>query len=300
MKNEDGRLPLKAEKIKRLLVIGDNADRLHAPGGGSAEIRALYEISPLMGIKNLLGGNCRVDFARGYYVESETKEDGVNWQAASLEDRAEENARENAGERVSAGEVSDGEIRQRQQELLEEAVALAKKADEVILVGGLNHDQDVEGLDRDSLALPYGQDELIEAVLAVQPDAVIVMRAGSPASMQRWSGRAKAILWDWYAGMEGGKALAEVIFGRVTPSGKLPESLPYSLEDSPAPALAPGEYPGRKLTGEEAARMNARLTRHTAKAAWWATATMRNTVSRCSTASAMACPIHPLPTADCV
>lgn len=90
LKNEDGRLPLKAEKIKRLLVIGDNADRLHALGGGSAEIKALYEISPLMGIKNLLGGNCRVDFARGYYVESGTKEDGVNWQAASLEDRTDE------------------------------------------------------------------------------------------------------------------------------------------------------------------------------------------------------------------
>ncbi|HCT92332.1 MAG TPA: glycosyl hydrolase [Lachnospiraceae bacterium] len=280
LKNEDGRLPLKAEKIKRLLVIGDNADRLHALGGGSAEIKALYEISPLMGIKNLLGGNCRVDFARGYYVESGTKEDGVNWQAASLEDKteesnvnwqtadpedriegkisetAEESPSRNGGE--NPREAVDADIRQKQRQLLEEAVALAKKADEVILVGGLNHDQDVEGLDRDSLALPYGQDELIEAVLAVRPDAVVVMRAGSPVSMERWSGRAKAILWDWYAGMEGGKALAEVIFGRVNPSGKLPESLPYSLEDSPALAL--GEYPGRKLTGEEAARMNARLT----------------------------------------
>lgn len=64
----------------------------------------------------------------------------------------------------------------------------------MILVGGLNHDHDVEGLDRDSLALPYGQDELIEAVLAARPDTVVVMRAGSPAAMERWSGRAKAIL----------------------------------------------------------------------------------------------------------
>ncbi len=285
LKNEDGRLPLAAEKIRRLLVIGDNADRLHALGGGSAEIKALYEISPLMGIKNLLGGNCRVDFARGYYVEPEKEESEVNWQAASLggseekdaspaggkaarENEAEEALGESPGSAGGAADASvsrkrretlaDASVSRKRQELLREAVALAEKADEVILVGGLNHDHDVEGADRESLTLPYGQDELIEAVLDVKPDAVIVMRAGSPVSMERWCGRAKAVLWDWYAGMEGGKALAEVIFGRVNPSGRLPESLPCALEDSPALAL--GEYPGRKLIGEEAARMDARLT----------------------------------------
>ncbi len=252
LKNEDGRLPLAPENCKKLLVIGDNAERLHAAGGGSAEIKALYEISPLMGIKGLLGGNCEVKFARGCYIVPKDIRADVSWQKSSIDDeKVEDDFMKNRG-------VSDEEIVKKQRELREEAVALAKEADEVIVIGGLNHDYDVEGYDREDLTLPYAQDELISAVLDVKPEAVIVMRAGSPVSMEKWEDRAKAIVWDWYSGMEGGNALAEVLFGRVNPSGKLPESIPFRLEDCPAAVF--GEYPGRALSEEEKGRMNARLT----------------------------------------
>lgn len=252
LKNEEERLPLDPKRLKKLLVIGDNAERLHAAGGGSAEIKALYEISPLMGLKSRLGGNCQVTFARGYYIVPKEIRADVSWQKTSIDDeKADDEFMEKRGE-------ADEEIRGKQLRLREEAVALAKDADEVLIIGGLNHDYDVEGYDRGDLTLPYAQDELIQAVLDVKPDAVVVIRAGSPVSMESWKDRAKAIVWDWYAGMEGGNALAEVLLGKVNPSGKLPESLPYSLESCPAVTL--GEYPGRALTEEEHQRMNARLT----------------------------------------
>lgn len=252
LKNEEGRLPLRPERLKKLLVIGDNAERLHAAGGGSAEIKALYEISPLLALKSRLGGNCQVTFARGYYVVPKEIRADVSWQKSSIDDeKADDSFMEARG-------MADEEIREKQRLLREEAAALAKEADEVLIIGGLNHDYDVEGYDREDLTLPYAQDELIGAVLDVRPDAVVVIRAGSPVSMGRWKDRAKAIVWDWYAGMEGGSALSEVLLGEVNPSGKLPESLPYRLEDCPAVAL--GEYPGRALTEEERQRMNARLT----------------------------------------
>ena len=205
-----------------------------------------------MGLKSQLGGNCQVTFARGYYIVPKDIRVDVSWQKTSIDDeKADDQFMEERG-------VVSEEVREKQRLLREEAVALAKEADEVLIIGGLNHDYDVEGYDREDLTLPYAQDELIEAVLDVRPDAVVVLRAGSPVSMGGWKDRAKAIVWDWYAGMEGGSALAEVLLGKVNPSGKLPESLPYDLESCLAVAL--GEYPGRPLTEKEHRRMNARLT----------------------------------------
>ena len=106
---------------------------------------------------------------------------------------------------------------------------LAKEYKHVIYVGGLNHDQDLEGQDRADLTLPYGQDRLITELLEVRPDMTIVMLAGSPVSMKPWADRAKAIVWMSYSGMEGGTALAEVLFGAVNPSGKLAETLPEEI-----------------------------------------------------------------------
>ena len=82
--------------------------------------------------------------------------------------------------------------------------------------------------------------------------------AGSAVSMGAWEPKAKAIVWSWYSGMEGGNALAEVLLGKVNPSGKLPVSIPFKMEDCGANVL--GEYPGRKLTKEEAQRMDAHST----------------------------------------
>ena len=224
LKNEEKRLPIKTTGLKKIAVIGHNAEKVHANGGGSSEIKALYEISPLMGIKKLLGGNVKVEYAKGYYVPEKEDHSELNWQEASL---------------LSHDERME-EIKRQQKLLREEAVALAKEVDEVIIVGGLNHDYDCEGWDRSDLLLPYAQEELINAVLEVNANAVIVMITGAPVSYQAFVNKAKAILWTSYIGMEGGTALAEVLFGKVNPSGKLPMTIPKSLNDSPAHVY--GEY----------------------------------------------------------
>jgi len=233
LKNEEKRLPLANQNMKKLLVIGDNAERIHSNGGGSAEIKALYEISPLMGLKSKLGGNIDVTFARGYYVGSKTDSE-VNWQQDSLQ---------NEGNNTEENRINP-EILKNRARLLEEAVALAKEADDVIIIGGLNHDHDSEGNDRETMELPYDQDKLIQEVLKVNPNAVVVMIAGSPIEMGKWINDAKAIVWGWYGGMEGGNALAEVLFGETNPSGKLPETFGKQHMDYPAHCI--GEFPGDK------------------------------------------------------
>lgn len=221
LKNNKRLLPLKEDKIKTLAVIGDNADIIQSNGGGSAEIKALYEITPLMGLKIKLGGNTDVKFAKGYAYEKEN-----------------------------------------QQKLMEEAVELAKSADAVVMVGGLKHTRenfelfsnaisssktdddkiniDSEGVDKTDMTLPYNQDELIKKVLEVNKNTVVVMMSGSPVDMTEWIDDADAVLWTSYNGMEGGRALADVIFGDVNPSGKLAVTIPRHLEDSPAHCI--GEF----------------------------------------------------------
>lgn len=215
LKNQ-GVLPLKKEKVRTLAVIGGNAVTLHAMGGGSAEIRALYEISPLMGIKMLLGGNTHVSFAPGYGVPQTGSRPEISWQASSTQEGA-----------VRPAEPVLTEER------VAEAVELARNCDAVIYVGGLNHDYDTEGLDRPNMKLPYGQDALIEALLEARPDTVVVLYAGSPVEMP-WLDRAQTLLWCYYAGMEGGSALAKVIFGEVNPSGHLAETFLRTAQDCPA------------------------------------------------------------------
>ena len=210
-------LPLPAKTMQNLLVVGANADRVHSNGGGSAEIKAQYEVTPLLGLCGQLGGNCKVTYVPGYEA-IEHDGQGADWQAESLKDG------------VSHGENIDNE---RQRELRDEAVALAAQYEHVVFIGGLNHDYDLEGLDRKNMRLPYGQDELIEALLDVNPNTIVTLVGGSPVEMP-WADRAKAIVWSWYSGCETGTALANVLLGSVNPSGHLPESFPIRLEDSPA------------------------------------------------------------------
>ena len=232
LKNEEGRLPIKRQGLKKLGVIGQNAIQVHSNGGGSAEIKALYEITPLLGLMQKLGGNVELKFAKGYNIPRKEEKE-LNWQQHSLDKLTEEEKKaEEERQRILLEEA----VRERER-LFAEAVSLARECDELIYIGGLNHDYDVEGSDRKDMKLPYGQDELIQAILEVNPETVIVMIAGSPVEMKAWSGKAKAILWSYYAGMEGGNALAEVLLGEVNPSGKLAETFPRELEDSPAHKL---------------------------------------------------------------
>lgn len=197
------------------------------------EIKALYEITPLMGIKTLLGGNTEVTFVQGYKRDEKKEEFEANWQETSLED--------GGGSRKEEQSV-DVKVKEERALLRKEAAELAAQYDEVILVGGLNHEHDSEGNDRADMKLPYEQDELIREVLKANPNTVIVMMAGSSVEMGSWIKDAKAVVWNWYSGMEGGNALAEVLFGRVSPSGKLPETFYKKHTDCSAHAV--GEFPG--------------------------------------------------------
>lgn len=204
LKNEEKLLPLAKDPHRSIAVIGENADRLQAFSGGSSEVRALYEITPLLGISMHLGGNFHVRYAKGYSTKAEDAE--------------------------------------RQEQLAAEACALAAASDIVIYVGGLNHDYDMESKDRADLKLPFGQDGLIGRLLDANPNTVIVNMSGSPVEMRSWIDRAKAVVQYWYSGTEGGMALAEVLFGDANPSGKLPATFPKALEDTPVAHF--GEFPG--------------------------------------------------------
>lgn len=222
LKNEENVLPL-SKKVRKVAVIGQNANIRHCEGGGSAEVKSLYEVTPLMGIKMLLGGNAEVTYARGYTHDL------------------------NEREKVN-----------------EEAIELAKNSDVVIFVGGLKHTKedfslfqnalhsskqedmvvniDSEGNDKTDMKLPYDQDEVINRLLEVNPNTVVIITAGSPVDMNSWADKAKALVNVSYNGMEGGRALAEVLFGDVNPSGKLTVTIPKKIEDSPAHSI--GEFPG--------------------------------------------------------
>ena len=132
--------------------------------------------------------------------------------------------------------------------LMEEAVALAGQSDMAVIVAGLNSEWESEGFDRIDMELPGGQNELIRRIAAVNPNTVVVVNAGSPVAMP-WAGDVPAILEQWYNSQECGNALADVLFGDVNPSGKLPTTFPIRYEDNPAAVNYPGEN-GEVLYGE--------------------------------------------------
>ena len=133
-------------------------------------------------------------------------------------------------------------------DLLERAVAAATAADVAVVVVGLDDEWETEGRDRADLSLPGGQAELVEQVAAVNPRTVVIVNAGAPVTMD-WADHVPAVVQLWYPGQEGGDALADVLFGDVNPSGRLPLTFPQRLEDTPAYLNDPGEA-GHVLYGE--------------------------------------------------
>ena len=235
LKNDKNQLPLCQEKTRKVLVVGDNANRIQSYGGGSAEIKALYEITPLLGIKMLLGGNAKVDYVPGYYADNfDHMNTETNWQADSLE---------NGGGSMGENGGVAPEILEKQNAYRTEAVKKAAEGnyDTVIFVGGQNYFQDLEGHDRPDMKLPYAQDKLLEELLEVAPDTIVVMFSGSPVEMP-WIKRVHTLIWSWFNGMEGGTALAEILLGKVNPSGRLPETFPITHTDCSAHCI--GEFPG--------------------------------------------------------
>ncbi len=216
LQNNGNLLPLNFEKIKSIAIIGDNATRKHCAGGLSSEIKALYEITPLQAMQQKFGA--KINFAQGYEKQSIFKEGNNSGQSGSA--------------KVDW-------------KLIDEAVKLAKESEVAIIFGGLNHDFDTESSDKQTMDLPYGQEVLIREVAKANPNTVVVIIAGSPVKLTGVVYRVPSILWSWFGGMEAGNAVADLLSGKVNPSGKLPFTLPVSLEQSPAHAL--GNFPGRDL-----------------------------------------------------
>lgn len=218
LKNDKNVLPINLQKAKRIAVIGENAIKVMTVGGGSSSLKAVHEILPLDGLKARIGSEAEVVFARGYASDDYKDQDGLS-------------AGQNIVDKRPAAE------------LIAEAVKVAKTADYVIFVGGLNkHDgQDCEGNDRKSYGLPYGQDAVISALAKANKNLVVVMISGNAVAMP-WVKEVPAIVQNWYLGSEAGNALADILLGDVNPSGKLPFTFPVKLEDNSAHAL--GEYPG--------------------------------------------------------
>ncbi|MDY3642102.1 glycoside hydrolase family 3 C-terminal domain-containing protein, partial [Escherichia coli] len=131
--------------------------------------------------------------------------------------------------RYAAGYTEEGTTTE---DLIEEARQQANAAEVAVVFAGLPNSYESEGFDRSSLEMPVGHNQLIAGVCAVQPKVAVVLMNGSAVTMP-WAERVSAILEVWLGGQAGGGAVADVLTGRVNPSGKLAETFPVRLEDTP-------------------------------------------------------------------
>ena len=226
LKNEAGNLPI-AKDVKKIAVIGQNAVLTTAAGGIGAGVKTLYEVTPLEGIQERAAeAGIEVVYAPGY--RSYKMSWGAPGPLGPLDAAAPSDPADPA--------------------LLAEAAALAKEADLVIFFGGTNKSIETEGSDRKNIDLPCGQNDVIKALYEANPNVATVLISGGPTDLRALEPYSPAIIQGWWNGLEGGTALAEVLFGDIAPSGKLPFTFPLKLEDSPA--YATGSFPGEN-SGED-------------------------------------------------
>ena len=221
LRNKNRVLPLRLDgPKKKILVVGENAIKMMTVGGGSSSLKVQREVSPLDGIRAAAGNTAEVLYARGYVGDVTGEYNGVT-----------------TGQDLTDNRTPD--------ELIAEAVALAAGADYVIFVGGLNKSagQDCEDSDRRELGLPYGQDAVIEALARANRNLVVVNVSGNAVAMP-WVDKVPAVMQAWFLGSEAGNSIADVLFGKVNPSGRLPMTFPVALADNSAHAA--GAYPGQK------------------------------------------------------
>jgi beta-glucosidase len=216
LKNDASFFPIDASKKITIAVIGENATKSMTIGGGSSELKAKNEISPLDGLKNRYK-NATIIHAMGYASGP------------------------SAYDRVIPSKLDANKLQQ-------EAIEVASKADIVLFFGGLNknHLQDCEGADRKEFKLPFGQDELLNELIKVNPNIGVVLVSGNAVEMP-WISNVKAIMQTWYLGSVAGNAIADVISGDVNPSGKLPFSFPKKLSDNAAHSFGELSYPGDSI-----------------------------------------------------
>jgi beta-glucosidase len=225
LKNDKNILPVNAEDINRIAVIGNNATRTYAQGGFGAGVKTRNEITPLDALKNKLPEAMTINYAKGYEE---------NYVPAN--DQNQNYGRETVDEP--------------NEEMISEAVEAAKNSDVAIIFAGSNRDYESEAADRRDIQLPFGQEELIDRVKEANPNTIIVIIAGAPFDLQQVEKNASTLVWSWFNGSEGGNALVDVLLGEVNPSGKLPWTMPKNLEDSPAHAT--NSFPGNEsVTYEE-------------------------------------------------
>lgn len=220
LKNENKILPLNKKTIKSIAVIGQNATQPQSFGGFTASVKAKYEVSPLEGLKSKLGDSQIIEYAAGYEPKFKSIE----------------------GLRMPVPDNTPNEA------LIAEAVEKAKQNETVILFVGTNRTIESEAWDRLDIMLPFGQDELIKAVTEANPNTIVVVVAGAPCDLNIAKEKAPALLYSWYNGSEAGNAIADVLFGDVNPSGKLPFTIPVKLNDIAAHAM--DAYPGKDLVVE--------------------------------------------------
>lgn len=223
LKNNRNVLPLDINKLKKIAVIGPNADQYQtmadgstlAVRGGSGATRPPFEITPLAALKARLGN--KIIYAPGFTFE---------------------------GTPCSSNSVA-------------QAVAAAKSADVVVFFGGTDHSYDrealgwgdVKGADKPNLQLKGPQADLIRKIAAVNSNTIVVLINGAPVSVEQWHRQVPAIVEMWYGGMEAGNAIADVLFGKVNPSGKLPCTFGKKLDDWLCHKLGPESFPGTGNNG---------------------------------------------------
>ncbi|MFS4483910.1 beta-glucosidase [Hyunsoonleella sp. 2307UL5-6] len=213
LKNENNFFPIEDKQGITIAVIGENATRSMTAGGGSSELKPQFEISPLEGLKQRYK-NAKIIHAMGYHT------------GPSVYDN------------VIPSKLNQDSLRL-------EALQVAKKADIILYVGGLNksHLQDCEGDDRQSFELPYNQKELIRDLKAINPKLGMLLVTGNAVDMP-WLSNVEGLLQTWYLGSMAGHAIADVVSGDINPSGKLPFSFPKRLEDNGAHSFGELSYPG--------------------------------------------------------
>lgn len=223
LKNEDNLLPLLPDKVKKVLVVGENAIKMMTVGGGSSSLKVQRETLPLDGIRKLAAEKgIEVVYERGYVGDVTGEYNGV----------------------TTGQDLNDSRS---PEQLIADAVKVAREADAVIFIGGLNKSdhQDAEGVDRRQYSLPYGQDDVISALANANPNLIVMGLTGNAYAMP-WLDKVPAVVQGWYIGSEAGNALADVVFGDVNPSGKLPMTFAVALEDYAPHAAADQEmYPGK-------------------------------------------------------
>ena len=219
LKNSNNMLPLDANRYGKILVVGENATRSLTQGGGSSELKTLRDVSPLDALRALYGD--KIDYAQGYSS------------GRALYDHVDPVAPELLAQ------------------LKAEALEKAKAADLIIFIGGLNKNnkQDCENSDRESYDLSFGQNGLIGELAAIQKNIMVVTFGGN-AYATPWLDRVQALVHCWYLGSESGNALANVLTGKVCPSGKLPVTFAKKQNDYPSLQYGQIGYPGDGKTVE--------------------------------------------------